>query len=513
MIYLDYSANTPADSRVLERFCEVERSCPGNANSRHQAGRDAKLVIDHATQSIAGLLSAQPAEVIYTSGASEANNFALKGLAKLSRHLGKHIISTPLEHSSVSGTLTALQEQGYEIDLVDIRRDGTIDLEHLKELLRPDTIAVAVTLVDSELGVVQPVKEISEILQAWPNCHLHVDATQAVGKIPVSFEGVDTMSLTAHKFYGLNGIGLLLNEKISWREYGRVGAILVCLFVTVCCIEWLSHVLGRMIRGERNVPRRAKRVLWAAVLVCVVVCTAGIEAPDLAHTSKSVLAAMGDGLLHPDWGFFFGTGKDGLGWLLLETVGIALAGTGLGALLAAPLAFLSTPKLLPRPVALLFRVLIVAIRSVPFLIYGLIFIRVSGPGAFTGVLTLAVCSIGLLSKRFTEAIESLDFRAYDALRAMGVSLLPRIRYAVLPQLGPAFSSAVLYRFDVNIREASVLGLVGAGGIGAPLIFAMNQYAWNDVSAIFLGFVLLVWLIDVGSARLRARRAVAAAPGK
>ena len=213
MIYLDYSANTPADSRVLGRFCEVERSCPGNANSRHQAGRDAKLVIDHATQSIAGLLSAQPAEVIYTSGASEANNFALKGLAKLSRHLGKHIISTPLEHSSVSGTLTALQEQGYEIDLVDIRRDGTIDLEHLKELLRPDTIAVAVTLVDSELGVVQPVKEISEILQAWPNCHLHVDATQAVGKIPVSFEGVDTMSLTAHKFYGLNGIGLLLKRR------------------------------------------------------------------------------------------------------------------------------------------------------------------------------------------------------------------------------------------------------------------------------------------------------------
>ena len=212
MIYLDYSANTPADSRVLERFCEVERSCPGNANSHHQAGRDAKLVIDHATQSIAGLLSAQPAEVIYTSGASEANNFALKGLAKLSRHLGKHIISTPLEHSSVSGTLTALQEQGYEIDLVDIRRDGTIDLEHLKELLRPDTIAVAVTLVDSELGVVQPVKEISEILQAWPNCHLHVDATQAVGKIPVSFEGVDTMSLTAHKFYGLNGIGVLVKR-------------------------------------------------------------------------------------------------------------------------------------------------------------------------------------------------------------------------------------------------------------------------------------------------------------
>lgn len=213
MIYLDYSANTPADERVLERFCAVERACIGNANSHHQAGATAKAEIDRATQSIASLLGVQPAEVIYTSGASESNNFALKGLARLSRHVGKHIISTPLEHSSVSGTLTALQEQGYEIDLVDIQRDGTVDLEHLKELLRPDTIAVAVTMVDSELGVVQPIAQIAEILKAYPNCHFHVDATQAVGKIPVSFEGIDTMSLTAHKFYGLNGIGLLLKRR------------------------------------------------------------------------------------------------------------------------------------------------------------------------------------------------------------------------------------------------------------------------------------------------------------
>ena len=213
MIYLDYSANTPADPRVLDRFCTVERSCIGNANSHHQAGAAAKAEIDAATMKIASLLGVQPAEVIYTSGASESNNFALKGLARLSRHVGKHIISTPLEHSSVSGTLTALQEQGCEIDLVDIQRDGTIDLEHLKDLLRPDTIAVAVTLVDSELGVVQPVDKIAKILKDYPNCRLHVDATQAVGKIPVSFEEVDTMSLTAHKFYGLNGIGLLLKRR------------------------------------------------------------------------------------------------------------------------------------------------------------------------------------------------------------------------------------------------------------------------------------------------------------
>ena len=213
MIYLDYSANTPVDARVLEQFCAVERRCIGNANSHHQAGSAAKAEIDAATIRIASLLGVQPAEIIYTSGASEANNFALKGLARLSRHTGRHIISTPLEHSSVSGTLTALQEQGYEIDLLDVKQDGTVDLEHLKDLLRPDTVCVAVTLVDSELGVVQPVQEIAAILKAYPHCHLHVDATQAVGKIPVSFEGVDTMSLTAHKFYGLNGIGLLIKRR------------------------------------------------------------------------------------------------------------------------------------------------------------------------------------------------------------------------------------------------------------------------------------------------------------
>ena len=213
MVYLDYSANTPVDARVLEQFCAVERRCIGNANSHHQAGSAAKAEIDAATIKIASLLGVQPAEIIYTSGASEANNFALKGLARLSRHTGRHIISTPLEHSSVSGTLTALQEQGYEIDLLDVKQDGTVDLELLKDLLRPDTICVAITLVDSELGVVQPVQEIAAILKAYPHCHLHVDATQAVGKIPVSFEGVDTMSLTAHKFYGLNGIGLLVKRR------------------------------------------------------------------------------------------------------------------------------------------------------------------------------------------------------------------------------------------------------------------------------------------------------------
>ena len=169
MLYLDYSANTPVDEAVLQCFCEAERRYPGNANAHHQAGTAAKAAINEATRSIARCLGAPPAGIIYTSGASEANNLAVKGLAALGRAAGRHILSTPLEHSSVSGSLEALQKQGYEVELLDILPDGTVDLADLKNRLRPDTVLVAVTAVDSELGVVQPIAEIAELLKAYPN--------------------------------------------------------------------------------------------------------------------------------------------------------------------------------------------------------------------------------------------------------------------------------------------------------------------------------------------------------
>ena len=156
MIYLDYSANTPVDPAVLETFVQTEKAFVGNPNSAHPAGSAAREKLAEATEEIADLLGVLPSEIIYTSGASEANNLAIKGIARTQRNYGKHIISTALEHPSVSGPLTWLQEQGYEIDLLDIGRDGKIDTGHLRELLRDDTILVAVTAVDSELGVIQP---------------------------------------------------------------------------------------------------------------------------------------------------------------------------------------------------------------------------------------------------------------------------------------------------------------------------------------------------------------------
>ena len=210
---------------------------------------------------------------------------------------------------------------------------------------------------------------------------------------------------------------------------------------------------------------------------------------------------MFSGFLSPDWGFFFSTKKDGLFTLILETLCIAFAGTVIGTVFSIPLSFVNTRRFVSGSVAFIFNLLIIAIRSIPFLIYGLIFIRVSGPGPFTGVLTLSICSIGLLTKRFTEALDAIDLKAYRALLAMGAHPVPAICHGILPQLKPIFISIFLYRFDVNIREASVLGLVGAGGIGAPLIFSMNQYAWEKAGAILLGLILLVWLIDMISVKI------------
>lgn len=309
-------------------------------------------------------------------------------------------------------------------------------------------------------------------------------------------------------YVGAGGIGLILNEKISWREFHKVGAILLLLFLAVCVIESISRALSGLIRREfllqtsSGLHRKYMlRLLSLALIFLFACCLITQTPPDFSHTSPGNLQHMLSGFLHPNWSFFFSMKKDGLLYLLIETVCISIVGTGIGALIATPLAFFGTRRFTPVPICALFQLLVIAIRSVPFLIYGLIFIRVSGPGAFTGVLTLAMCSIGLLTKRFTECLDALDLGPYRALLAMGIAPLAAIRHAIFPQIAPVFASAILYRFDVNIREASVLGLVGAGGIGAPLIFAMNKYNWSQAGAILLGLIVLVWIVDTMSGKL------------
>lgn len=213
MIYLDYAANTPVNEEVLQTFCEVSRDYVANPNSHHRLGQSAKQCLDESTRQIAELLHVKENEIVYTSGASESNNLAIKGAAFEYKKYGKHIITTYLEHSSVNGAAAALRDMGYEVDYVDVMESGLIDLQHLKELLREDTILVSVCWVDSEIGIRQDIGRIADLLSAYPHCLFHVDATQAVGKIPVSFEKVDLMTFAPHKFYGLNGCGVLLKKE------------------------------------------------------------------------------------------------------------------------------------------------------------------------------------------------------------------------------------------------------------------------------------------------------------
>ena len=213
MIYLDYAANTPTDDEVIKTFSEVSKEYIANPNSNHKLGRLAKERLDESSKKIAELLNVNENDIIYTSGASESNNLAIKGIAENYKRNGKHIITTYLEHSSVNGAVGALQNKGFEIDYVDITKSGLVDLDHLKELIRDDTILVSICYVDSEVGIKQDINEIGKILSNYPHCYFHVDATQAVGKIPVCFSNVDLITFTPHKFYGLNGCGVLIKKE------------------------------------------------------------------------------------------------------------------------------------------------------------------------------------------------------------------------------------------------------------------------------------------------------------
>lgn len=213
MIYLDYAAHTPVCEEVLEAFHIAAKEFIGNPNSPHTPGVLAKKRLEEASESIGHILHAKASEIIYTSGASESNNLAIKGVAKSYQRYGKHIITSFLEHASVTGTAAALKNEGFEVDFVNVTKDGSIDLEHLKELLREDTILVSTALVDSEIGAIQPIERIYELVKAVPHCFFHVDATQAVGKIPVTFDNIDLMTISGHKIYGLTGCGALLKKE------------------------------------------------------------------------------------------------------------------------------------------------------------------------------------------------------------------------------------------------------------------------------------------------------------
>jgi phosphonate transport system permease protein len=226
----------------------------------------------------------------------------------------------------------------------------------------------------------------------------------------------------------------------------------------------------------------------------------------LAAKGTEVAYGIVYGIVHPNTDLLFNLTVNGVPYLLLQTVAIAVLGTLIGGLLAVPFSFLASENIMPKWVAFIVRAIILLIRTIPSLVWALVWIRVTGPGPFCGVVTQSVCSIGMISKMYINAIQDLDTKILESLDAAGCTTFQKIRYGILPQLYANFISTIIYRFDINIKDATTLGIVGAGGIGAALIQCINSRRWSMVGSFLFGLIILMLVIDLFSTKVRKKLA-------
>lgn len=242
-IYLDNHATTPVDPRVLDAMLPYFTEKFGNAASRnHEYGWKAEEAVENARGQIARLINASPKEIVFTSGATESTNLAIKGAAEMYRERGNHIITQVTEHKATLDTCKRLEKYGYEVTYLPVEKDGRINLDDLRRAITPKTILISIMYANNEIGVVQPIEEIGKIAKE-KGVFFHVDAVQAVGKIPVDTQkdGIDLMSISAHKIYGPKGVGALYVRRRNPR-------------VQLCAIiDGGGHERG-MRSGTLNVP-------------------------------------------------------------------------------------------------------------------------------------------------------------------------------------------------------------------------------------------------------------------
>ena len=210
-VYLDYQATTPVDPRVLAAMLPYFTEKFGNpASTSHRFGRDAALAVENAREQIAAVIGADPREIVFTSGATESNNLAIKGAALFEYSERRHIVTAATEHKCVLESCRALETRGFRVTYLPVERSGLVDLERLAEVLTDDTLLVSIMAVNNEIGIIQPVAEIGALCRAR-GIYFHTDAAQAVGKIPLDVDtmAIDLMSISGHKIYGPKGIGAL----------------------------------------------------------------------------------------------------------------------------------------------------------------------------------------------------------------------------------------------------------------------------------------------------------------
>ncbi|MBW4835612.1 MAG: cysteine desulfurase [Staphylococcaceae bacterium] len=270
MIYLDNAATTKADQDVIDSFVKVNQSLYFNPNSPHQAGLQAEQVLKQAKEEIDSALNLNHLyHIVFTSGATESNNMALKGIAYRKKETAKEIITSVLEHPSVLEVMRYLEEkQGFKLKYVDVKSDGKIDTEHLKSLMSDKVGLVTCMYVNNIMGQIQPIQDIVNILKDYPRAHLHVDAVQALGKVSMNLNGVDSLSLSGHKFNGLKGQGLLIIKNIQniepvvhggGQEYGlRSGT--VNLPMAVSMVKSIKLTMGRLDEASRKLNKMNQSV-------------------------------------------------------------------------------------------------------------------------------------------------------------------------------------------------------------------------------------------------------------
>ncbi|WP_397354787.1 phosphonate ABC transporter, permease protein PhnE [Paenibacillus sp. N3.4] len=310
---------------------------------------------------------------------------------------------------------------------------------------------------------------------------------------------------------GAGGIGLLLKNTLDLFRYDQACAIVIYTLFVVVIIDLVStRFRSYLLKGSAK-PMSASRsrtysiIGWVIVVALLVWSVTGLELSGFQPTTWILMKSMMTGLMHPDWAYVYIPDGEDLLRSLLETLSISYLGNFVSAVVCLPFAFWAAANMSRRrAVSGSGKLFLSVVRTIPEVIMALIFIKAVGPGAFAGVMALGLHSVGMLGKLYAEAVENMDMGPTEAMTAVGANIWQKMAFAVVPQVIPDFISYTLYRFEINVRSATLLGIIGAGGIGTPLIFALNARQWPRVAIILIGIIVTISIIDYISGELRKR---------